>query len=303
MPTEPEAHEPAATASVPASAAVGQANDPVVVGANVKVHTQLADQYNESEPHFRPENQAKVRRRLEALAARGPGERLLDMGCGTGFILHLAKDLFARLDGVDATPAMLQRVDLSSGNIYLHEGVVEAVPFEDATFDLVTAYSFLDHLADHRLMLTEALRVLRPGGLLYVDLVPNRDFWDAIYAASQSSRTDGADEDPIVAREIHELVNHEQKLQDQFGIDPEDWRNAEPAKSEGQGFDPADLQAEVASLGFTAVEVRHEWFLGQAVVHHQDSPEAAATVDAHLRRLLPVSSPLFKYLVLTAEKP
>jgi ubiquinone/menaquinone biosynthesis C-methylase UbiE len=273
--------------------------NPRVVEANQRVHSQLASQYNESEPHFRPENQQKVRRRLVDLAARTPStERMLDLGCGTGFLLNLAHDLFTRIDGIDATQAMLDRVDLSPGNITLHQGVVEALPFEPNTFDLATAYSFLDHLADHVPVLHEAHRVLRPGGMLYVDLIPNRSFWQGVYSASGSSQRPF---DAIVEREINELVNHEQKLQEQFGIDPVDWQFAEPAKSEGKGFDGEQLRAEVEAAGFTA-EIRYEWYLGQAVVMHGDSMEAAEAIDAHLRRLLPVSESLFKYIVLTATK-
>jgi ubiquinone/menaquinone biosynthesis C-methylase UbiE len=273
--------------------------DPIVVAANQRVHSQLASQYNESEPHFRPENQAKVRRRLVDLAARVPStDRMLDLGCGTGFLLNLSHDLFTSIDGIDATQAMLDRVDLSPGNITLHQGVVEALPFDDATFDLATAYSFLDHLADHLPVLREAHRVLRPGGMLYVDLIPNRSFWNGVYHASTVEQRPL---DAIVEREIHELVNHEQKLQEQFGIDPEDWRHAEPAKSEGKGFDGETLRSELEAIGFDT-EIRFEWYLGQAVVLHGTSMEAAESIDAHLRRLLPISEPLFKYIVVTATK-
>ena len=273
--------------------------NPAVVAANQRVHATLASVYNETEPHFRPENRAKVRRRLEQLSKASPcSERMLDLGCGTGFLLGLASDLFDRLDGIDATPEMLERVDLTPGNIHLHQGVVENLPFEDETFDIVTAYSFIDHLDDHRRVLREANRVLRPGGQLYVDLVPNRSFWDAIYDASESS---GRPFDHAVEKEIEELVNHEQILHEKFGIAPTDWRLAEPAKSEGKGFLATELFADAVDAGFEP-EIRHEWFLGQAPLMHGTSFEAAEIVDAHLRSLLPVSGRLFKYLVLTGKK-
>lgn len=276
------------------------ASHPLVVAANQKVHSQLAGQYNESEPHFRPENQAKVRRRLEGLASQAPSTaRMLDLGCGTGFLLNLSHDLFDTVDGIDATAAMLARVDLSPGNITVQQGVVEELPFDDNTFDLVTAYSFLDHLADHVAMLREAFRVLKSGGKLYVDLIPNRSFWNAVYAASEAP---ARPLDSIVEREIDELVNHEQKLQDRFGIDPADWQLTEPAKSEGKGFDAATLVAETNGLGFES-EVTFEWYLGQAIAMHGISMEASQLIDDHLRRLLPLSASLYKYIVLTATKP
>ena len=134
--------------------------------------------------------------------------------------------------------------------------------------------------------------------MLYVDLIPNRSFWNGVYAASSDQ---GRPLDPIVEREINELVNHEQKLQQEFGIDPVDWQFAEPAKSEGKGFDASTLAAQTRGAGFDCT-IEFEWFLGQAVVMHGTSMEAADLIDSHLRRLLPISESLYKYLVLTATK-
>ena len=158
-----------------------------VVRSNVEVHTRMADSY-EREPHFRPENKAKVRDNLLRVAERTGTSRMLDIGCGTGFVISLLADTFDEIHGIDPTPAMMEKVDRSRGNIVLHEGVAEELPFEDASFDLVTAYSVLHHLADHRPALAEAARVLRPGGVLYVDLEPNRLFWRAIDAGREVAR-------------------------------------------------------------------------------------------------------------------
>ena len=270
-----------------------------IVDANQRVHSILATSYNETEPHFRPENRAKVTQRLADLAKQAPStDRLLDLGCGTGFVLSLASPLFNRLDGIDATQAMLDRVDQSLANVTTQRGVVEKLPFETATFDMVTAYSFLDHLEDPLLVLKEAHRVLKPGGILYVDLIPNRSFWASIEAAAtDQNRPHNA----IVEREIEELLNHEEKLEKAFGVAPEDWRNAEPAKSEGKGFEAQALKDDVSALGYE-VTIRPEWFLGQAVLHHGTSSDAAGLVDSHLRSILPTTMGLFKYLVLTATK-
>lgn len=149
-----------------------------VVKANVAVHTLMADSYNTNEPHFRPENQAKVRRNIEQVKQTTNGNRLLDIGCGTGFIINLAKDLFAEIHGVDITQAMLSKIDTSVGNITLHNTIAEKLPFEDGYFDVVTAYSFIHHLEDYRPVLSEVKRVLKPEGIFYIDLEPNKLFWE-----------------------------------------------------------------------------------------------------------------------------
>ena len=272
---------------------------PEIITANQKVHTQIATKYNQSEPHFRPENQEKVKQRLSDAKKLAPSnKRMLDVGCGTGFLINLAHDLFERIDGIDATQAMLDCVDLSPGNVHLHQGIAEDLPFEDQTFDVVTAYSFIDHLEDYRLMISEAARVLKPQGCLYVDLIPNRLFWNEIFELSES---DNSVFDPIVNREINELVRHEEKLKEQYGIDPSDWKLTEPAKSDGNGYDPKKLEAEISNLGFDC-KVEFEWYLGQAQTIHGISKEAAKVVDQHLHRLLPITGSLFKYLVVTGMK-
>src|SRR2546422_198473 len=94
-------------------------------------------------PRRRRRLQLPCRAVLERLRQQAPGGALLDLGCGTGFIIDLARDLFDEIHGVDVTPAMLARIDLSRGNITLHNTNAERLPFDGAVFDVVTGYSFL----------------------------------------------------------------------------------------------------------------------------------------------------------------
>jgi SAM-dependent methyltransferase len=256
----------------------------------------MADAYDRSEPHFRPENKAKVRANLLRIAERTGTGRLLDIGCGTGFVISLLADTFDEIHGIDPTSAMLAKVDLEQGNVTLHEGVAEALPFPDSTFDLVTAYSVFHHLADHRPALVEAARVLRPGGVLYVDLEPNRAFWHSVESVEQlhPDRLEALDE--IVAREINAVLNVESDVHDRFDIDPEVFRDAEYIKAHLGGFEPSEFEADAVVAGFESCTSTYEWFVGQGALIHGASPDDAVVVEAHLRRALPMSANLFKYL-------
>jgi ubiquinone/menaquinone biosynthesis C-methylase UbiE len=258
----------------------------------------MEERYDLEVPHFRPENQKKVKRRLEALRGRVSGGRLLDVGCGTGFIIHLAVGLFDEIHGVDITPAMMQRVRTDAGNITLHQAEAEAMPFTHATFDAVTAYSFVDHVADQGALLREVARVLKPGGIFYADLVPSRLFWQALQELKRDSQHRYSD---IVAREVEMVTANDQKVERQFGIEAGLFRRAEPGKEEG-GIDPAAFRDEALRAGFTSCETSFDWFLGQGAVMHEQSFADASVVETYLRRTSPLSDHLFKYVYFHAVR-
>jgi ubiquinone/menaquinone biosynthesis C-methylase UbiE len=278
--------------------ASGERMEKDVLEANIEVHTRMVERYEAEEPHFRPENQEKVRGRLRALRERVPGGRLLDVGCGTGFIIHLAIGVFDEIHGLDITPAMLRRVRTTAGNIALHRARAEAMPFVDESFDAATAYSFVDHVSDQGALLREVARVLKPGGIFYADLVPNRLFWRALASIGAEERRRCSD---IVAREAEMVTANDRKVEQQFGIPAATFRMAEPGKEDG-GIDPAAFRSLAMRSGFAACEVSFDWFLGQGAVMHRQSFADAAVVEAYLRRVAPLADHLFKYVYFHAVK-
>ena len=271
------------------------------IKANISLHSFLinAGEYNNS-PHFRPENQEKVRGILQRLTENmqvppNTKTKVIDFGCGTGFMIHLMSNLFTEVHGVDITPDMMKQVDLSSGNVHLHESLVESTPFDKDTFDFATAYSFMDHLFDYRDFLNEAYRILKTGGTFYSDLNPNRDF---ILAMShvESALSPQMAVSSIVAREIQGALHNGEHYQQQYGVDASLMEKAEPIKSIDKGFDAQEILNVAREIGFTQCNVEYEWFLGQAKVMHEQSREDSDTVEKYLNSVLPVSSPLFKYL-------
>jgi SAM-dependent methyltransferase len=103
------------------------------------------------------------------------GGRVLDCGISTGaFSLALAGKVAAplRIEGVDISPSMLFRarlnLDRAGVNTWLHLSDVEALPFEDDTFEAVIGANVLEHLDNPFAALSEMARVLKPGGLLVV---------------------------------------------------------------------------------------------------------------------------------------
>src|SRR5947207_2975828 len=112
--------------------------------ANVHYHSLLAPNYHR-QPFLREDNRIRVRRILDDIQHRTNGRRLLDLGCGAGFIFDAGHDLFEKLDGVDITEDMLSRLEKRS-NTTTHIAPAEALPFPDAVFDVVTCNGVLHHI-------------------------------------------------------------------------------------------------------------------------------------------------------------
>jgi len=266
-----------------------------IIDANITVHTIMADKYN-NEPHFRPENQQKVRAVLENIQKTKQYKSLLDIGCGTGFIINLSHDLFPEIHGVDVTQAMLDRVDTSHGNITLHNSSAENLPFHDKYFDLVTAYAFIHHVQDYRKILQEVFRVLKENGTCYIDLEPNKLFWQAMVDLEKKPTLEQDKLSAIVKKEVNSVLHTDDKVLEEFNIDKEVFNKAEYTKSILGGIDPLEFEKCCKEIGFASCEISYQWFLGQGSIMHEQSFQAADDINSYLQNILPLSAHTFKYL-------
>ena len=115
-------------------------------------------------------NRALIEATLDGVAL--PGGRLLDVGFGGGLLLDLARRRGAvSLAGVDPSEAAVtwlraRRRRFDGAELRLEVGVVEALPFPDASFDVVASTNTVYFWPDLAPAFSELRRVLRPGGLL-----------------------------------------------------------------------------------------------------------------------------------------
>ncbi len=269
-----------------------------VIKANIELHTHLADKYKHEEPHYRPENIARIREEVISLRERTNGERLLDVGCGMGFMIDIAKDYFKIIRGIDATQAMLDRVDAkkSDCDIKVVLGKAEDMPFEDDYFDVCTAYAVLHHMHDVAPVFKSIFRVLKPGGIFYSDLDPNSHFWDAMKGLPEDGKYSG-----IVNRELNAVLRKDEELENELNVKKGILRVAEHLKHVEGGFSETRLLADLKSAGFSGVSIKYNWYLGEGKYIHSDK-KAADAVRGYLNETLPLSKHLFKYIAVYAVK-
>ncbi len=107
--------------------------------------------------------------RIEAglVAEHAPGARVLEVGCGTGLLLSRIAPIASRAVGVDLSPGMIARARDRGLNVV--RGSAVALPFADASFDVVYSFKVLAHVPDIDTALREAVRVTRPGGVMLLE--------------------------------------------------------------------------------------------------------------------------------------
>ncbi|MDB6110657.1 MAG: Demethylmenaquinone methyltransferase [Pedosphaera sp.] len=136
------------------------------------------------------------KQRLVKLAKGRPGERALDLCCGTGDVAFALARQGMDVTGLDFSEPMLavadqrlksqssrEKADEGGAGVRFLRGDAQHIPFPDASFDVVTISYGLRNLADWEAGLREMRRVVRPGGrLLVLDFgKPENALWRGIY--------------------------------------------------------------------------------------------------------------------------
>ena len=183
-----------------------------------------------------------------------PGQRVLDVACGTGI---LAREAVARVGstgsivGLDPNPGMLAVAERLAPAVEWQQGTAESLPFPDQSFDAVISQFGLMFFTDRYQALREMLRVLTPGGRIAVAV------WDSL------------DNIPAYASEVALLE----------GVAGQ--RAADALRAPFVLGDRKELAALFAGAGFTSVAIATQRGTAQF-------PSIRSMVEADMRGWLPV---------------
>lgn len=142
--------------------------------------------------HVAPIVQAVADRLVESVDVL-PGDRVLDVACGSGNTAIAAARCFADVTGIDFVSALLERGRVRAAAEFLDvqfvEGDAQALPFEDGSFDVVLSTFGAMFAADQERTADELLRVTRPGGTIgMANWVPDSFVGDVFRAPSEYAR-------------------------------------------------------------------------------------------------------------------
>ena len=278
-----------------------------MVAANVRLHTQLSDAL----PDVRAALPARERRATSSASSCAAfdgieRERLLDLGCGTGFIIDIAKHVRARRSTASTSrPAMLDRVDRSGpAEIDVARGryrdlrgrARDASTSSPPTRSCITSTTSVPPCGPPPGRCGRAAVLRRPGA--------QRPF----LGGDRGARARGGDYDPIVRREI-QMVKHrdediEQRVRRQRGgLQPGRVGQEHAGRLQARGARRADPRGADSARSTSSTSGSSGGSADQRPGLTPDQRrEHAAAVDDLLARALPLSRGLFKYLGFVATR-
>jgi len=265
-----------------------------VIEANRKVHSSLllSGEYQKS-PHRSRESVQRVKSLLNGLDINQNKLVHLDVGCGDGFMFE-CKPASWISHGVDTTPEMLKACRSNHPSVKLSDALAEKLPFPDSSFDVVTCYSFLDHLESTERFYSEAFRVLKPGGYYYFGLSPHREFYSALIQSKYFNKSNYLQAKIDLALEFKKGFDDGTYYEENFGINKNDLKLCEPGKSIANGLSPTEERTKLQLLGIQEIKIEYEWIVQQ----NKLDPE----VIKNISDLLPFTSSCFKYFDLMGVK-
>ncbi len=101
--------------------------------------------------------------------------RALDVGCGTGAVLLELSELGFAAEGLDMSPLAKSFCEKKGQRVTLGEAT--ALPFPDASFDVVTALDMIEHVDNDEQVMKELYRVVKPGGTIVVTVPAHPSLW------------------------------------------------------------------------------------------------------------------------------
>jgi ubiquinone/menaquinone biosynthesis C-methylase UbiE len=153
---------------------------------NIKAHDKVAGKYEKVHDEiFNDIEQDRIRSVLgqiiETVKSSGKNLKALDVGCGSGNLTRHLIDLGVYTVSADVSESFLKLVEQRFSSTHLSKPLKingrDLANVQDCTFDIAAAYSVLHHVPDYLYLIKEMCRVLKKGGVIYLDHEANETYY------------------------------------------------------------------------------------------------------------------------------
>lgn len=216
-----------------------------ITRANVLYHEKLAATYDERIELYHPkvtEYFARLldRHLLSRIADLG-NARILDLGCGTGYLEHFLAPRCRNVTAVDVTPGMLAVARRKHPTVAFVEHDVVSFPIEHASYDVIAENALLHHIKDYDAVLDRMMAGVKPGGFVLLGYEPNESAFRLLGPVRSLYRK--LFQEKRVAKVNQDLDSDELEAA------------AEYHQFYGYGLSPARIEARLRESGFGEVEL------------------------------------------------
>lgn len=155
---------------------------------NIALHERISDDYIDRHSEiYNTIEQGRLAQVIDqafaSIRSTTTAPTCLDFGCGRGNLTMQFLDRGGIVTAADITPSFLQHVsNLASSrgqgvSTHLLNGI-DLREFKDNSFDLVASYSVLHHVPDYLAIVRELTRIVRPGGVIFIDHEASDELWN-----------------------------------------------------------------------------------------------------------------------------
>ena len=162
-------------------------NDDSQVQFNIRVHDIVSEKYEKIHGEIynvveQGRLQAKLKYAANEIKTESALKRVLDFGCGAGNLTNHLLGMGMNVVSSDVSGAFLELIERKFGNtsrsttMLLNGTDLSDIP--DSSFDMAATYSVLHHIPDYINAVKEMCRIVKPGGIVYIDHEHNENYWN-----------------------------------------------------------------------------------------------------------------------------
>lgn len=156
-----------------------------IINDNIIIHNKIANEYEKNHGEiYNDFEQLRLKNCLNLgisfISTKSKFNTVIDFGAGAGNLTKHLSDLNCNVISCDVSVGFLDLINSKEypTNVLTHKiNGVDLNEISDSSVDMIATYSVLHHVPDYLSLISEFIRVIKPGGIIYIDHEPSDEFW------------------------------------------------------------------------------------------------------------------------------